>query len=48
MSDIKNDVEKVIARNEGLTWGEMSRDMLVAQFIPLVENLARKFSTSLD
>ena len=42
----KNDVEKVIARNEGLTWGEMSRDMLVAQFIPLVENLARKFSTS--
>ena len=42
----KNDVEKVIARNEGLTWGEMSRDQLVAQFIPLVENLARKFSTS--
>jgi DNA-directed RNA polymerase specialized sigma subunit len=42
----KNDVEKVIARNEGLTWEEMSRDQLVAQFIPLVENLARKFSTS--
>jgi len=42
----KNDVEKTIARNEGLTWGEMSRDQLVAQFLPLVENLARKFSTS--
>ena len=42
----KNDVEKVISRNEGLTWREMSRDQLVAQFIPLVENLARKFSTS--
>jgi len=42
----KNDVEKVILKNEGLTWGEMSRDQLVAQFIPLVENLARKFSTS--
>ena len=42
----KNDVEKVISRNEGLTWGEMSRDQLVAQFLPLVENLARKFSTS--
>jgi len=42
----KNDVEKIIARNEGLTWGEMSRDQLVGQFLPLVENLARKFSTS--
>jgi DNA-directed RNA polymerase specialized sigma subunit len=42
----KNDVEKVIARNEGLTWNEMSRDQLIVQFIPLVENLARKFSTS--
>ena len=42
----KNDVEKVILRNEGLTWKEMSRDQLVAQFLPLVENLARKFSTS--
>ena len=42
----KNDVEKVISRNEGLTWEEMSRDQLIAQFLPLVENLARKFSTS--
>lgn len=42
----KNDVEKVILRNEGLTWEEMSRDQLIAQFLPLVENLARKFSTS--
>ena len=42
----KNDVETALLRNEGLTWGEMSRDQLVAQFLPLVENLARKFSTS--
>jgi len=42
----KNDLETVILRNENLEWGDMSRDQLVAQFMPLVENLARKFSTS--
>lgn len=42
----KNDLEAVLERNEGLTWGEMSRDQVIAQFMPLVENLARKFSTS--
>lgn len=42
----KNDLETVIERNEGLTWGEMSRDQVVVQFMPLVESLARKFSTS--
>jgi RNA polymerase sigma factor (sigma-70 family) len=42
----KNDLEAVILRNENLEWGDMSRDQLVAQFMPLVENLARKFSTS--
>ena len=42
----KNDVEKSIARNEGLVWGEISREQLIIQFLPLVENLARKFSTS--
>lgn len=42
----KNDLEAVLERNEGLTWDEMSRDQVIAQFMPLVENLARKFSTS--
>lgn len=42
----KTDLETVLLRNENLKWGEMSRDQLVAQFMPLVENLARKFSTS--
>ena len=41
----KNDLETVLLRNENLEWGDMSRDQLVAQFMPLVENLARKFST---
>jgi len=42
----KNDLETVLLHNENLEWGDMSRDQLVAQFMPLVENLARKFSTS--
>ena len=42
----KNVLETVLLRNENLEWGDMSRDQLVAQFMPLVENLARKFSTS--
>ena len=42
----KNDLDQALARNENLQWGEMSRDQLIVQFLPLVENLARKFSTS--
>ena len=42
----KNDLETVLLRNENLEWCDMSRYQLVAQFMPLVENLARKFSTS--
>lgn len=42
----KNDLETVLERNTDLKWGDMSRDQLIAQFLPLVENLARKFSTS--
>jgi len=41
----KNDVEASMPP-EGTPWGEMSRDELIIQFMPLVENLARKFSTS--
>lgn len=42
----KTDLETVLLHNENLEWGDMSRNQLVAQFMPLVENLARKFSTS--
>ena len=31
---------------EGLFWDEYSRDELIIKFMPLVENLARKFATS--
>jgi len=42
----KNDLETVLLRNNNLTWSEMPREQLITQFLPLVENLARKFSTS--
>ena len=42
----KNDVKTSIANMEGLTWNEYSRDQLIVKFMPLVENLARKFSTT--
>ena len=42
----KNDVKTSIANMEGLMWDEYSRDELIIKFMPLVENLARKFATS--
>ena len=42
----KNDVEKVVARLEGKFWDEYTREELTIKFLPLVENIARKFSTS--
>ncbi len=42
----KNDVKTSIANIEGLAWDEYSRDQLIVKFMPLVENLARKFSTT--
>jgi len=43
----KNDLEQSLVRNEKIAFLEdMSRDQLIIQFMPLVENLARKFSTS--
>jgi len=38
--DIKNSMP------EGLFWDEYTRDEMIIKFMPLVENLARKFSTS--
>jgi len=42
----KNDVAKAVARLEGKMWDEYTREELTIKFLPLVENIARKFSTS--
>ena len=42
----KNDVKASIARLEGKMWDEYTREELIIKFLPLVENIARKFSTS--
>ena len=40
----KEDLKRSIP--EGLFWDEYTRDELIIKFMPLVENLARKFSTT--
>ena len=42
----KNDLEAVLKRVEKKDWQEYTRNELVTVFMPLVENLARKFATS--
>lgn len=42
----KDDVKQSVNRLEGLFWDEYTRDELIVKFLPLVENIARKFSTS--
>jgi RNA polymerase sigma factor (sigma-70 family) len=42
----KDDVKKVINRTDHKPYSEYSRDELIALFLPLVENISRKFSTS--
>jgi len=42
----KKDLESTLNRLEGKMWDEYSRDELIIKFMPLVENLARKFATS--
>ena len=42
----KKDLESTLARLEGKMWDEYTRDELIIKFMPLVENLARKFATS--
>jgi len=42
----KKDVKTAIARLEGKMWDEYTREELTIKFLPLVENMARKFSTS--
>jgi RNA polymerase sigma factor (sigma-70 family) len=42
----KRDVKTAITRLEGKMWDEYTREELTIKFLPLVENMARKFSTS--
>tara|TARA_R100000406_G_scaffold88618_1_gene74103 strand:- start:74 stop:838 length:765 start_codon:yes stop_codon:yes gene_type:complete len=42
----KHDVSAVLKRLPDLPYTEYSRDQLIEKFLPLVENLARKFSTA--
>ena len=42
----KKDVAVAVARLEGKMWDEYTRPELTIKFLPLVENIARKFSTS--
>ena len=42
----KNDVDVTIRSIQGKEWQEYTRNELVTVFLPLVENLARKFATS--
>ena len=42
----KEDVKQANNRLEGKMWDEYTRDEMIVKFMPLVENLARKFSTT--
>ena len=42
----KNDLEQTLKRLEKKDWHDYSRDELIVVFMPLVENVARKFATS--
>jgi len=42
----KHDMTKSIAKLPDVPYHELSRDQLITKFLPLVENLARKFSTA--
>ena len=42
----KHDMSASLKRLEDKSWEEYSRDELITKFLPLVENLARRFSTS--
>ncbi len=42
----KNDLEVTLKRLDKKDWQEYTRNELVTVFLPLVENIARKFATS--
>jgi len=41
-----NDLKTTLSNLEGQMWDEYTRDEIIVKFLPLVENIARKFSTS--
>ena len=42
----KEDLKQALTRIEHLSWKDCNREQLITKFMPLVESLARKFSTS--
>ena len=42
----KHDLSRTLNRLPDLEYHELSRDQLITKFLPLVESLARKFSTA--
>jgi len=42
----KEDLKQALVRIEHLSWKDCNREQLITKFMPLVESLARKFSTS--
>jgi len=42
----KEDLKQALARIEHISWKDCNREQLITKFMPLVESLARKFSTS--
>ena len=42
----KKDLEDCLKKIDCKDWNDCTRNELVVKFMPLVENLARKFSTS--
>lgn len=42
----KEDVKKSIQKKSGIDYKDLARDELIIRFLPLVENLGRKFSTA--
>jgi len=42
----KNDVKRAVARLKNKMWDEYTKEELTTKFLPLVENIARKFATS--
>jgi RNA polymerase sigma factor (sigma-70 family) len=42
----KEDIKQSMSRIENKSWGEYTRDELIVKFLPLVENISKKFSTT--
>ena len=42
----KEDIKQSMSRIENKSWSEYTRDELIVKFLPLVENISKKFSTT--